>query len=130
MSFNDQVAARTIWQEARNQGAEGMRAVAHVIRNRIKNGRWGAVPATVCLWPMQFSGWRPVDPNYAPACALADDDPALAPCLDAWTASENEDDPTDGACFYHADSMVPIPSWARSMVETAHIGRHIFYRDK
>lgn len=130
MTFNDSVAARTIWQEARGEGELGMKTVAHVIRNRVADGRWGKTPASVCLWPLQFSGWRPSDPNFAPSCALAEDDATLAECAAAWEASASENDPTDGACFYFADSMAPYPTWSRVMVETAHIGHHIFMRDK
>jgi len=34
---------------------------------------------------------------------------------------------TDGATYYHASSV--HPSWARSFVKTAQIGRHSFYRN-
>ena len=130
MAFNDDIAARTVWQEARNEGLQGMKAVAHVIRNRVADGRWGSTPAAVCLWPMQFSGWRPSDPNYAPACSLSDSDPVLAQCMEAWVASESEPDPTDNACFYYASSLATPPVWAGKMIETTQIGGHIFYRDK
>ena len=130
MSWNDDTAARTIWQEARNQGVIGMKAVAHVIRNRVADGRWGKVAAEACLWPLQFSGWRPSDPNYGASCRLSEDDPILQTCLNAWVASESEPDPTEGACFYHTVNMNPPPSWARAMHETVVIGAHIFYRDR
>jgi spore germination cell wall hydrolase CwlJ-like protein len=107
-----------------------MKAVAHVIRNRVADGRWGKTPAAVCLWPLQFSGWRPTDPNYEKACGLPDDDPTLAQCLHAWQASESEPDPTDGACFYFSTSLTHAPAWAGKMIETVQIGAHIFYRDK
>ena len=37
-------------------------------------------------------------------------------------------DITDGATFYHADSITP--SWASSKIKTIEIGDHIFYRWK
>lgn len=42
--------ARTMWGEARGEGATGMRAVGHVIMNRVKAGSWyGATPKDVVL---------------------------------------------------------------------------------
>ena len=58
------IAARTIWGEARGEGPEGMRAVAHVIANRAtKGGWWGDTLWSVCLKPWQFSCWNLSDPN-------------------------------------------------------------------
>ena len=131
IDFNDQVAARTVWMEARGEGPEGMEAVAHVIKNRMADGRWGNTASSVCLWHSQFSGWSSNDPNFAQACRLADTDPTLAACLQAWLNGIFEQtDPTGGACFYFASTMAEPPAWAASMTETVQIGRHKFYRDK
>lgn len=131
MTFPDEVAARTVWMEARGEGPEGMAAVAHVIKNRMADGRWGKTASEVCLWHAQFSGWSSNDPNFSQACRLADTDPILATCLQAWlNAIFEQDDPTEGACFYFASTMTAPPVWAASMIETVTISHHKFYRDK
>lgn len=131
MTFSDEVAIRTLWQEARGEGAEGLNAVAHVILNRMRDGRWGGTAASVCLWRSQFSGWLSTDPNFHLACGMLATDPALAPCATAWGAAQTEaTDPTDSACFYYATSMASPPVWSMGMIETVAIGRHKFFRDK
>ena len=54
--------AATTWAEARSEGEEGMRAVAHVIVNRV-GPRFGEDISTVVLAPKQFSSWNLHDPN-------------------------------------------------------------------
>lgn len=130
MSFADEIAIRTLWGEARGEPDEGVKAVAHVILNRVGDGRWGPNAATVCLAPWQFSSWNEADPNRAKILRLRDDDSELARCQSLWGDAHVEPDPTDGACYYFADTMAEMPSWAESMIETAHIGHHKFYRDK
>lgn len=119
MDWNLSTAARTLWQEARGEPAAGQRAVAHVLNNRLKDGRWGNSLASVCLWHAGFSGWfspRIVhgaavrDPNFAGACAIADDDPALIALATLVTAASGEPDPTGGATHYYAVGT-PEPSW-------------------
>jgi N-acetylmuramoyl-L-alanine amidase len=124
-----QTAARTLWQEARGEPAEGRRAVAHVIWNRLRSGRWGASLASVCLWHGQFSGWLPADPNFAAACALDDDDPALEAHLAVIAAAEHEDDPTDGATHYFATSLVVAPAWVHGAIFCGAFGRQRFYKN-
>ena len=127
--FDDEVAARTIYQEARGEGQSGMAAVAHVIRNRIVDGRWGKCAASVCLWRAQFSGWSSSDPNFQIACELDEGDGLLGQCAQIWGESGSDDDPTDGACFYFSTVIAP-PAWANAMIFTVQIGKHRFYRDK
>lgn len=130
MSFADEIAIRTMWAEARGEPDEGLSAVAHVILNRAKDGRWGSNVATVCLWPMQFSSWNASDPNRMKILTLLDDSPDLARCQALYEAARGQPDPTDGACFYYADSLLRPPSWASAMNETARIGHHHFLKDK
>jgi hypothetical protein len=74
--------AATVWGEARSEGEDGMRAVAHVMVNRIGQ-RFGEDLATVILSPKQFSVWNRGDPNRRlvqafvanPARYTAADDP-------------------------------------------------------
>src|SRR5690606_12591978 len=49
--------AATIWGEARSEGEDGMRAVAHVMLNRVGQ-RFGENLETVIMTPYQFSVWN------------------------------------------------------------------------
>lgn len=128
MSWDLQVAARTLAQEVRGEPQAGQDAVAHVLKNRMTLGRWGHNLASVCLWRGQFSGWYvPSDPNFAYACGLKDDDPMLVHMTNVMQAALNStDDPTFGACWY-ANLSVVNPPWAASATITATIGHHTFY---
>lgn len=129
MSFQDDVAARTIYGEARGEGPAGMSAVAHVLLNRVKDGRWGSTLALVCMAPWQFSCWNTSDPNRAVLLALADDDAALRMCAAALDAAQRgEIDRTQGATHYYAATIV-APSWAGVSTFTVKIGRHLFYKN-
>lgn len=148
--FEMDVATRTLLQEARSEPPVGQFAVAMVIVNRLRDGRWGKSLAEVCLWRAAFSGWYsprgnpPVkDANFAYACNLRDDDPALTnartviqSALDATT------DPTGGANHYYAPAaMVPpgkVPDWVTANPGTdmpamrfcGKFGSQLFYSDR
>jgi N-acetylmuramoyl-L-alanine amidase len=125
-----ETAARTLWQEARGEPLEGQRAVAHVLVNRLKSGRWGSTLAMVCLSPLQFSGWNLHDPNRMAAAALPDDDPtlvALGAVLQA--AVDGEPDPTGGAMWYYAHSMATPPAWIQGATFCGRFGNQLFYKD-
>lgn len=130
MSFQDEIAIRTLWGEARGEPDDGIRAVAHALLNRVADGRWGKTLAQVCLWPSQFSCWNVADPNRMKILGLDDIDPDLIRCQKLYAQARIEADPIDRACFYYADTMPRVPSWSTGMIETAHIGHHRFLRDK
>ncbi|OQW56408.1 MAG: hypothetical protein A4S17_13905 [Proteobacteria bacterium HN_bin10] len=126
--------AATAWGEARGEGEIGMRAVAHVMVNRIGD-RFGEDLAAVILAPKQFSVWNGNDPNRRMVESLARD-PSSIVTDDEWAAAERiarevlsgqSVDPTDGALFYHARSV--RPRWARAARGRQVIGQHIFYAD-
>lgn len=115
MDFQISSAARTMWQEVRNEPIEGQRAVAHVIVNRRKSGRWGLTYDEVCRSEYhgvhQFSGWNRNDPNRVPASRLSDSDPALVNFAQLLVAAETELDPTGGATHYYAPLACVEPAW-------------------
>lgn len=125
--------ARTLWAECRGEPIDGQKAVAHVIWNRVKDGRWGKTLAQVCLYEYegvyQFSGWSRRDPNFAAACALSDNDSTLLKMLAVLTQSQVEPDPVEGAMYYWADSLPEPPLWAAKMVVVRKIGRQTFLRE-
>ncbi len=130
MSWAFEVAARTLWQECRNQSPEGQTAVAWTIKNRLATGRWGNSLASVCLWPYQYSGWNgPKDPNFVAVCALTDTDLVLCKLRVIMQAVlDSKADPTNGAMWYVNLSIVKKPKWAEGATETAKIGAHTFFK--
>ncbi|MEZ5995665.1 MAG: cell wall hydrolase [Hyphomonadaceae bacterium] len=126
--------AATMWAEARSEGEDGMRAVGHVIVNRVGR-RFGENIETVILAPKQFSAWNIGDPNRP----LAQDPERYATegaNLATWETAQavarevlsgQSVDPTDGALFYHTRAIRPW--WSRYGEGRRVIGAHVFYRD-
>ncbi len=128
MSFQEQIALRTMWQEARGEPADGKQAVAHVILNRLKDGRWGHTLASVCLWPHQFSGWSSArDPNFQAACELADEDNALMGLANVFDKAKVVADITEGATHYFA-TYIDAPAWVQGAIYCGQFGRQKFYK--
>lgn len=122
---------RTIVFEASGEPEEGKIAVAYVILNRIKSGRWGASIKDVVTSPWQFEPWMtkraemeklsPDDSRYRDAAQIADA-----------VLAEQVPDPTAGAMYFLNPTIVrqrrggSLPSWAQG--EGQAIGNHMFYR--
>lgn len=89
--------------EARSEGLEGLTAVFEAIRNRgTLNGVYGCnakFNEPQWVWDM---GWK------------------------AWMESENSN-LVDGATHWESTDF-KVPYWAKNMIVTAHIGKHIFYK--
>lgn len=128
-TFADEIAVRTLYGEARGEPGEGQRAVAHVLWNRVRDGRWGETLTTVCLARLQFSCWNASDPNREQIAALADQDPILERLRSVLDATRSEADPTDGATHYFSTSMVQPPKWSIGAKFCGTFGRHHFYKD-
>jgi len=121
---------RTIAFEAPDESDEGKAAVAHVILNRAKSGRWDDSIKDVVTHPWQFEPWMtrreemeklsPADPRYQNAAQIADA-----------VLSGQMPDPTAGATHFLNPTVVrkrrggSLPSWARG--EGQPIGRHTFF---
>ena len=121
---------RTVAFEAGNEPALGKAAVAHVVFNRKKSGRWGHTIRKIVTQPWQFEPWMtrrdefqklsPNDPQYRKASRIADS------VLDGHIP-----DPTAGATHFLNATIVrqrrggSLPSWAQG--EGMVIGRHTFY---
>jgi spore germination cell wall hydrolase CwlJ-like protein len=134
------VVALTIYGEARGEPIEGQIAVANVIRNRVRDGRWGPGYTAVCQAPHQFSCWTPEGglSNFMIVDHLRQaldrgaplpDDPTLKACvgiahaLDAWIP-----DTVRGATHYYADWLKRPPAWAKGHSPVALVGHHLFFR--
>ena len=145
--------AENVYHEARNQGTAGWLAVAAVTMNRVIDNRF---PNTICEVVFQAEtkeSWK----TKSKKDILASERifyPIRHRCQFSWYCDGKSDninnvsvymeimqfsrllltsetvmfDITDGATFYHADSITP--SWAKSKIKTIEIGDHIFYRWK
>jgi len=119
--------ARTLYGEARGEGARGMQAVANVIINRVKQGGWyGASVKDVVLKPYQFSCWNENDVNRTIILNANSAQLATARNIAERVISGELPDITGGATHYHAKSITPY--WASSLTKTATIGNHVFYK--
>jgi len=127
--------AATMWGEARSEGEHGMRAVAHVMVNRI-GPRFGENLSTVILSPRQFSVWNRGDPNRRLVLNLVASPERYTAGDATWEAAQRiarevllgqSVDPTNGALFYHTRGV--RPRWAPHGVGRQTIGAHIFYAD-
>ena len=127
--------AATCWGEARSEGEDGMRAVAHVMVNRV-GPRFGEDLTTVILSPKQFSVWNSGDPNRRLVLTLVRDPDHFSVGGPEWDTalriarevlSGQSVDPTGGALFYHTRAI--RPAWARHAQGRHIIGAHVFYID-
>jgi cell wall hydrolase len=121
---------RTIVFEATGEPEEGKAAVAHVVLNRIRSGKWRDNIKEVVTQPWQFEPWMtrrkemenlsPDDPRYQSAAQIADA-----------VLSGTRPDPTAGATHFLNPVVVrerrggSLPPWAQG--EGQPIGRHTFY---
>lgn len=126
--------AATIWGEARSEGEAGMRAVAHVMKNRV-GARFGENLETVIMTPYQFSVWNRGDPNRR-LVANPERYATGGIALETWEQAQQiarqvlagqSVDPTNGALFYHTRAI--RPRWSRQGVGRQVIGEHVFYSD-
>ncbi|TIX52102.1 cell wall hydrolase [Alteraurantiacibacter aquimixticola] len=117
-----------IYYEAGFEPADGQRAVAQVVINRVHHP---AYPNSVCDVVFQGSE-RSTGCQFTFTC---DGSLNRQPIPQAWDAAQDiARQALSGTVYegvglsthYHADYVVPY--WASSLAETATIGRHIFYR--
>ena len=119
--------SRTIYWEAKNEGAAGMEAIASVVMNRL--GHKG-FPNTICEvvrqgreeGACQFSWWcdgrsddAQEDAHYATAKEIA-----------RKALNRQLPDRTRGAMYFHQRKVTP--GWAGEYIKTVEVGAHIFYK--
>lgn len=117
-----------VYYEAGNEPAEGQRAVAQVILNRVRHP---AFPANVCGVVYQGST-RVTGCQFTFTC---DGSLLRRPSVDGWARARKVAEaalggsvsaPVGYATHYHANYVVPY--WASSLAKNAIVGAHIFYR--
>jgi exopolysaccharide biosynthesis WecB/TagA/CpsF family protein len=119
---------QAVYYEAASEGADGERAVAQVVLNRMHHPGY---PASVCGVVYQGSE-RGTGCQFTFTC---DGSLLRTPAPALWArARKIAEDALGGKVFaaighathYHADYVLPY--WADSLDKTVQIGRHIFYR--
>ncbi len=117
-----------IYYEARSEPIAGQRAVAQVVLNRVTSRHY---PSTVCDVVYQGST-RTTGCQFSFTC---DGSMAIKPRAKAWARSRASavnallgiDKPTIGrATHYHTVAIRPF--WSNTLLRTADVGSHIFYR--
>lgn len=130
---DQRLLAATMWAEARGEGITGMKAVGHVIINRLDSHRFGNSLQQVVFHPNQFSSWNSNDVNDQLLQSI-DANPPTGRDLEMWMIAQtlardilegHSTDPTEGALFYHDTSV--NPRWAKPNLMLTQIGTHIFY---
>jgi spore germination cell wall hydrolase CwlJ-like protein len=123
-----QCLTEAVYYESATEPVEGQRAVAQVILNRLRHP---AYPNTVCGVIYQGSERR-TGCQFTFTC---DGSLGRAPMASLWNRARQVAEealagyvhrPVGWATHYHANYVVPY--WASSLVKSANIGQHIFYR--
>lgn len=121
MDAETRCLATTVFYEARSESLAGQLAVANVVIERARSGRFPSSLCGVVTQPGQFSfvraGRLPNAPTSGPQWRTA---AAIAEIAqeDSWA------NPVEGALYFHATRV--SPGWNRPRV--TRIGGHIFYR--
>ena len=119
---------QAVYYEAASEGADGERAVAQVVLNRMHHPGF---PSTVCGVVYQGSE-LPTGCQFTFTC---DGSLARTPIPSVWNAARKIAMEALGgkvfaavghATHYHADYVLPY--WADSLLKQVQIGHHIFYR--
>jgi spore germination cell wall hydrolase CwlJ-like protein len=121
--------SEALYYEARGEGPRGEQAVAEVVFHRMNAGNFGH---SICAVVYEGSDRRGCQFSFTcngdlhrprEASAWKDAEQLAAQILTGEVPLRNA---TGGATHYHAVSVRPY--WAPTLVKTAHIGNHIFYR--
>lgn len=122
-----------IWREARGEGYEGMRAVGHVIRNRVLARWYNTSWKDNILAKNQFTSMSPTDPQYNLYPTSSDVHYLLAMMLSNAIYSGRDPDTTQRSTFYR-NTATATSQWFDDQVasgkihQTVVIGHHTFYR--
>ena len=112
--------SRMIYHEARGESVAGQRAVAEVIVNRAKSGRF---PRTICGVVRQPGQFTRIDKAIREPGAYKTASTVASMALKGQTGGV-----ANGATYFHASSA--RPGWAGRFHRVARIGRHVFYHPK
>ena len=128
------IGARTIYGEARGEKYDGMKAIGHVLINRVarKIGDPDHTIASAALRHRQYSAWNEGDANRIAMQEANVSDPTFRKCLSAMIEALDEADPTNGARHYMTAARLAQgwpKSWGPERKPVARIGDHLFFND-
>lgn len=134
MTWNDYyqvMLALTMWREARGEGREGMRAVGHVIRNRVN--KWMGDWDHIITQKWQFSSMTAPGDSQLVAWPDSPDErfeTAMQLAEGIYSGMDHED--ISGGALYYRNPRTATSEWfqknvAEKMRKTATIGNHEFY---
>lgn len=135
--FDKEIAARTVYGEARGENRLTQLAVAYAMKNRHAAGKWysGQTLAECCAMHAagnrygQFSCWNVADPNYVQMFRATDEQMQQARgCVAEALLGAEADDPTQGGTHY-ANLNVCNPAWIDNAVRTVTIGKLTFFKN-
>lgn len=113
--------AKIVRHEAANQSRQGQIAVAQIVLNRVRSGKFRDTICAVALQPGQFFDVNSYNPSRdTPQWKLAVE-------VSREVLSGTPADPTNSALFYHAAYQAPN-RFFRTRQRVTTIGDHIFYR--
>jgi len=113
--------AGAVYFESKGESLEGQLAVARVIINRVKSGRFANSMCGVVYQPGQFSFVRG---HGMPASPTASESWREAVAIAQIAMQDGWNSKAEGALFFHARRV--SPSWGKRQL--ASIDNHIFYR--
>ncbi len=126
-----EIAARTVFAEARGQSKEEQEGIAWSIVNRWRAQKWFSAHslAGTCFKPMQYSSWNTTNPNRMAAIEADTNDPILGNCRSVVLNAVlgRTQDPTGGATHYYSTILPEAPEWATLDRFTKQIGKTKFY---
>lgn len=113
--------AGAVYFESKGESLEGQLAVARVIINRAKSGRFASSLCGVVYQPGQFSFVRG---RGMPAIRMSSESWRQAVAISQIAMADSWDSLAEGALFFHARRV--SPGWGKAKL--ASIDNHIFYR--
>jgi len=112
--------ALTVYHEGRGEPLHGQYAIAHVVMNRVKDGRWGSTVCSVVAQKKQFS--------YTEKHSFPKDMDALQEAVRVSRYVINGmTDSTQGSTHYFNPNLA-APDWAGDLQYVMRIGDHVFYK--
>lgn len=115
--------ANAVYFEARGESLEGQLAVAEVVLNRSRSGRY---PATWCGVVTQHAQFSFVRRGVIPAANRGSDAWKRAVAIARIAQQGTNRMLAPNVLWYHANYV--SPSWGRRLARSSVIGAHIFYR--
>jgi N-acetylmuramoyl-L-alanine amidase len=113
--------AKVVRHEAANQSRKGQRAVAEIIMNRVRSGRFADTVCGVVNQPGQFFDTA----SYNPSRNTKQWQTAVE--VSREVLGNDGENVTNGALFYHASYQSPT-RFFRGRQQVLAMGDHIFYR--